>query len=136
MAYVDLDHPNYYKACSILTELDDLERGLVTTSQEVFAVHQWLRDQFGAHHARYFLNRMDQAARDGYCWIIPGSPEMETKSWNFLREHQKYNLTLEEALNAMVLVEYRIKRLFSFNQNYGFLTEMDEDIKVFPNVAW
>lgn len=136
MAYMDPDNPYYHKASSYFLELDDLDRSFITTNHVIFTVHQWLRDKFGYIYADYYLNIIDKAAQKGKLLVIPGTPELEHKSRQFLLQCSEYEITLEEALNAIVIADYHIKRIFTFNKKYEFLTKMNEQIKVIPSISW
>ncbi|MEF3301981.1 type II toxin-antitoxin system VapC family toxin [Paenibacillus sp. GYB003] len=135
MAFMNPDDPYYLQARNVFYEMHDLERSLSTTNYAVFETHRWLRDQFDYADATMFLNTVDKAVQQNVLTIIPGSPELETEAKRLLMEYPDCRFSLDEALNAVVLLHYRIKRLFAFNPNYSFLSRIDRDIKVFPS-AW
>lgn len=136
IAYMDSDHPNYHKASSFFLELDDLDRFFITTNPIIFTVHQYLRDTYGYTHADFYLNIIDKAVQKRKLTIIPGSSELENKSRELLMQYSKYQITLEEALIAIVMSNYQIKRIFTFNRNFSFLSEMDHQIKMIPSNFW
>jgi predicted nucleic acid-binding protein len=135
-AYMDPDNPNYHKASSFFLELDDLDRTFITTNQIIFSVNQWLRDNFGYIYADYFLNIIDKSVQKEKLWIIAGNSELENKARQFLLQCSEYEITLEEALNAIVITDYQLHRIFTFNKKYAFLSKMNEHIKVIPSSLW
>lgn len=134
MAFMNPEDPYYLKARSLFYELHDLDRPLSTTNYVVFETHQWLRNHFDFADAQMFLNTVDKAEQMGILTIIPGGPELEREARRLLTEYQDCRFSLNEALTAVVLLHYRIRRIFTFNPNYSFLTRLDRDIKVLPSV--
>lgn len=134
MAYMDPGHPYYHRARTYFRELDDLDRSFVTTNQVVFALHQWLRDRYGYMHASYFLNVIDKSVHKNRLRVILGDPRYEAQAKQLIEQHDKYEISLEEALNAVVISDYEIRRVFTFNQKYAFLTRLHDNIRIFPGV--
>ena len=132
---MDEQQAHHNQARAIFMDLDDLERPLITTNYVVFETHQWLRNQFGFDHAQFFLDIIDQAAAKGIIKIIPGSTELEQESKQLISSYPDLRLSLSEALTAVVMLSYQVKRIFTFNRNYGFLPTLDADIKIMPSAS-
>ncbi|RKN84281.1 type II toxin-antitoxin system VapC family toxin [Paenibacillus ginsengarvi] len=133
MAFMNPDDPYYLQARTAFYEMHDLERHLSTTNSVIFETHRWLRDEFDYADAQLFLNTVEKAVQQNVLTIIPSGPELETEAKRLLLEYPDCRFSLNEALNAVVLLHYRLKRLFTFNPNYSFLTRVDREIKVFPS---
>lgn len=136
IAYMDPENPNYPKANSFFTELDDLDRNFITTNHIIFTVHQWMSDHHGYVLADCYLNIIDKAVQQGKLFTIPGSLELENKARELLFQYSEFQITLEEALIAIVMSIYQIKRIFTFNRKNSFLSELDREIKVIPSHFW
>jgi predicted nucleic acid-binding protein len=132
---MDEQQPHYSRARALFLDLDDLERPLLTTNYVVFDTHQWLRNRFGFDHAQFFVDLVDQAAAKEVIRIIPGSPELEQESKQLIGSCPDLRLSLSEALTAVVMLSYQVKRIFTFNPNYAFLPKLDAEIKVMPSVG-
>ncbi|NHN30581.1 type II toxin-antitoxin system VapC family toxin [Paenibacillus agricola] len=132
---MDEQHIHYSRAKALFLDLDDLERPLITTNYIVFDTHQWLRNSFGFDHAQFFIDIVDQSAAKGIIKIIPGSPELEQESKQLISSCPDLRLSLSEALTAVVMLSYQVKRIFTFNKNYDFLSTLDSDIKVMPSAG-
>jgi predicted nucleic acid-binding protein len=129
------DRDTYYsRARAFFLDLEDLERPLITTNYVVFDTHQWLRNKYGFDHAQFFLDIMDQAAAKGVLKIISGSPELEQESKQLIGSCPDLRLSLSEALTAVVMISYQVKRIFTFNPGYAFLPQLDASIKVMPSI--
>ena len=134
-AYINPDDPNHEKAYTYFLELDDLDRRFTTTNVVIFSIHQWLRDQFGYMYAEFFLNVVDKSVHKGKLSIIPGTPELEERARQFLLQCADYEITLEEALNAVVVSDYRIRRILTFNPKYSIMQKMDANVRTIPTVT-
>ncbi|MCS7461969.1 hypothetical protein N0M98_17670 [Paenibacillus doosanensis] len=134
MAFMNPHDPYYSKARTLFLDLDDLDRALVTTNYVIFDTHQWLRNQYGFQQAQFFLETVDQAVHKGTLAIISGSPEFEQESKRLLTDCPDLQLSLNEAVTAVVMLTYQIKRIFTFNPSYAFLPKLDSAIKIMPSV--
>ncbi|GAA3406347.1 type II toxin-antitoxin system VapC family toxin [Paenibacillus hodogayensis] len=134
MAFMNPEDPFYLQARSMFFELHDLERPLSTTNSVLFETHQWLRDEFDYADAQMFLNTVDKAVQQSALTLIPGSPELEQEARRLLLEYPDCRFSLNEALNAVVVLHHGMKRVFTFNSNYAFLSRIDRDIKVLPSL--
>ncbi|CAG7617943.1 hypothetical protein PAESOLCIP111_02065 [Paenibacillus solanacearum] len=133
-AFMNPEDPYYLKARSLFFDLDDMDRRLVTTNHVLFETHQWLRNHFDYADAQFFLNTMDKAVQQGVLTVISGRPELEQEAKRLILEFPNYQFSLSEALIAVVMLTYQMKRIFTFNPNYGFLAKLDREIKVIPSV--
>ncbi|AEI41180.1 type II toxin-antitoxin system VapC family toxin [Paenibacillus mucilaginosus] len=134
MAFMNPEDPYYLKARTLFYDMDDMDRRLATTNYVVFETHQWLRNHFDYSDAQIFLNTMDKAAQKGVLTIIPSSPELEQEAKRLIIDFPNYQFSLSEALTAVVMLSYQMKRIFTFNPNYSFLPKMDREIKVLPSM--
>jgi predicted nucleic acid-binding protein len=132
---IDDQQVHHNRARALFMDLDDLERPLITTNYVVFDTHQWLRNRFGFDHAQFFIDIIDQADAKGIIKIIPGSTELEQESKQLISGCPDLRLSLSEALTAVVMLSYQVKRIFTFNTNYEFLPTLDADIKVMPSAG-
>ncbi|TDF99868.1 hypothetical protein E1757_07835 [Paenibacillus piri] len=133
-SFMDPHDAYYAKARSLFLDLDDLDRTLVTTNYVMFETHQWLRNRYGFEHAQFFLETMDKAAAKSKLTIISGQPEFESESRRLITDCPDLQLSLSEAVTAVVMITYQIKRIFTFNPNYAFLPKLDSGIKVLPSM--
>ncbi|TVY11460.1 type II toxin-antitoxin system VapC family toxin [Paenibacillus cremeus] len=133
-AFMNPNDPYYLKARALFFELDDMDRHLVTTNYVLFDTHQWLRNHFDYADAQVFLNTMDKAVQQGVLTVLSGRPELEQESKRLILDFPSYQFSLTEALTAVVMLSYQMKRIFTFNPNYTFLSKLDRDIKVIPSV--
>jgi len=133
-AFMDPDDPYYVKARTLFLDLDDLDRSLITTNYVVFDTHQWLKSNFSFQQAQFFLETIEQAVRNGNLTVISGSPEFENESKRLIMDCPDLQLSLSEALTAVVMITYQIRRIFTFNPSYVFLPKMDPGIKVIPSL--
>jgi predicted nucleic acid-binding protein len=124
----------YSKARSLFLDLDDLDRSLVTTNYVMFDTHQWLRNNYGYEHAQFFLDTMEKAAAQSKLGIISSRPEFENESKRLLVDCPDLQLSLSEAVTAVVMISYQIKRIFTFNPSFAFLPKLDSTIKVMPSI--
>jgi hypothetical protein len=106
----------------------------VTTNAIVFNVHEWLRNEYGYGLADDFLNIVEKASAAGRLTVIFGSSELEQQSRKLLLERPELQLSLGEAMIAVVITGYGIKRIFTFNTQLDRLRELDSDIKLLPTV--
>ncbi|TMV50069.1 hypothetical protein FE783_10925 [Paenibacillus mesophilus] len=134
MAFMNPEDPYYLQARSMFYELDDLDRPLSTTNYVLFETHQWLRNHFDYADAEMFLNTVDKAVQQNVLTVIPGGPDLEREARRLLIEYPDCRFSLNEALNAVVLLHHRMKRIFTFNPNYAFLSRIDREIKVLPSI--
>jgi predicted nucleic acid-binding protein len=133
-AFLNPADPHYIRARSIFLDLDDLDRDFVTTNSIVFDVHQWLCNDYGYELADFFLNSVEKAASCGRLAIIPGSSELEQESRRLLLERPELKFSLTEALTAVAMTGYGIKRIFTFNNQMELLRGLDPDIKLLPTI--
>ncbi|MDF2963549.1 MAG: hypothetical protein K0S39_5284 [Paenibacillus sp.] len=133
-SFMDPQDSFYSKARSLFLDLDDLDRTLVTTNYVMFDTHQWLRNRFGFEHAQFFLETMEKAAAGSKLEIISGRPEFEHESKRLIVDCPDLQLSLSEAVTAVVMITYQIKRIFTFNPSYAFLPKLDSNIKVMPSM--
>lgn len=134
MAFMNPEDPYYLQARSVFYELHDLDRPLATTNYVLFETHQWLRNHFDYADAEMFLNTVDKAVQQNVLIVIPGGPELEREARRLLIEYPDSRFSLNEALTVVILLHFRMKRLFTFNPNYGYLPRIDRDIKVLPSI--
>ncbi|GIP34549.1 type II toxin-antitoxin system VapC family toxin [Paenibacillus sp. J2TS4] len=132
VAYMNPDHPNYIKARSFIMDMEDLDRPFVSTSHIIFELHEWLRDHYGYSHAEYFLDTIDRATEVGKLLLIPGNAQIEKEAKNFLMQCPELRYSLREATTAVVLLTYRIRRIFTFNRSFLKLPTLNQDIRVIP----
>ncbi|OXM87749.1 type II toxin-antitoxin system VapC family toxin [Paenibacillus rigui] len=133
-AFMNSSDPYYVKARTLFLDLDDLDRSLITTNYVVFDTHQWLRNSYGFQQAQFFLETIEQSVRNGNLTVISGSPEFENESKRLITDCPDLQLSLSEALTAVVMITYQIRRIFTFNPSYAFLPKMDPGIKVIPSI--
>lgn len=134
MAFMNPHDPYYAKARTMFLDLDDLDRTLITTNYVIFDTHQWLRNKYGFQQAQFFLETMEQAVQKGTLTLISGCSEFEQESKRLLVDCPDLQLSLTEAITAVVMITYQIKRIFTFNPSYSFLPKLDANIKVMPSV--
>ncbi|TBL70262.1 type II toxin-antitoxin system VapC family toxin [Paenibacillus thalictri] len=132
-AFMNPNDPHYLKARTLFLDLDDLERDFITTNSIVFEVHRWLRNGFDYALADFFLNVVEKAASRGKLLIIPGGPEWEQEARQLLIDRPELQYSLNEALTAVVMSAYGIKRIFTFNPNHSALKNMDKEMKIIPS---
>lgn len=133
-AFMNPSDPYYSKARSLFLDLDDLDRTLITTNYIIFDTHQWLRNSYGFQQAQFFLETIEHAVRKDILTVISGSPEFENESKRLITDCPDLQLSLSEALTAVVMITYQIRRVFTFNPSYAFLPKMDPGIKVIPSL--
>ncbi|MEB3102777.1 type II toxin-antitoxin system VapC family toxin [Ferviditalea candida] len=133
-AFMNPDDPSYIKARNLFLELDDLDRQLVTTNYVIFDTHQWLRDHYGYTSADYFLNTIEKSVSKDKLAVISGNPEFERKARQLLIERPDCGFSLNEALTAVVLITYQIKRIFTFNPGFSLIPHLDGEIKPIPGI--
>ncbi|ALS22900.1 MULTISPECIES: type II toxin-antitoxin system VapC family toxin [Paenibacillus] len=134
MAFMNPEDPYYLKARTIFFDIHDLDRRLATTNYVIFETHQWLRNHFDFADAQFFLNTIDKAVQQGVLTVIPGSPELEQESKRLILDFPKSQFSLNEAMTAVVMLSYQLKRIFTFNPNYAFLTTLDREIRLLPSM--
>lgn len=132
-AYMNPDHPHYGKARSFIMDMEDMDRPFVTTSQNIFDLHEWLRDNYGYSHAEYFLDIIDRSVQSGRLLLISGNPQIEKEAKQFLIQCPELRYSLHEATTAVVLLTYRIRRIFTFNRSYLKLPALYQEIRVIPS---
>lgn len=133
-AFMNSDDAHYMNARSLFLELDDVDRKMVTTNYIIFDTHQWLRNQTGYKQAESFLNIMDKAVDRDKLDIIPGNSQLEEDAKHLLLERPEYQFSLSEAVTAIIIMTFQIKRVFTFNPKYLFLRELNSNIKLIPSV--
>lgn len=133
-AFLNPTDPHYIRARSVFLDLDDLDREFVTTNSIVFNVHEWLNNDYGYELADFFLNTVEKTVSCGRLSIIPGSSELEQESRRLLLERPELQYSLTEALTAVVMTGYGIKRIFTFNSQLERLRGLDPNIKLLPTV--
>lgn len=132
IAFMDSQQSQYSKARSFFLDLDDLERGFVTSNYVISTVHQWLRDHYPYKHAEYFLDIIEQSMDKGKLAVIPGNMELEQEAKVLLIQHPHLELSLDEAVTTIILLNYQIGRIFSFNPVYHFLNSLHPELRVIP----
>ncbi|WP_240418581.1 type II toxin-antitoxin system VapC family toxin [Paenibacillus periandrae] len=132
-ALMDEQQTDYNRARALFLDLDDLERPLITTNYVIFDTHQWLRNRCSFDHAQFFIDIIDQSVAKGVLKVISGSPELEQESKQLIGSCPELRLSLSEALTAVVMLSYQVKRIFTFNPNHSFLPKLDGEIKVMPS---
>lgn len=133
IAFMDPDDPRNSKASSLFTDLDDLDRKLVTSNYILFDTHEWLRNHAGYIQAEKFLNIMDKTVELGKLSIIPGDAQLELEAKQLLSERPEYQFSLIEACTAIIMLNFSIKSIFTFNSNYTLLHKFNSEIKVIPS---
>jgi predicted nucleic acid-binding protein len=133
-ALMNPEDPRYRKARSLFLDLHDLERNFITTNSIIFDVHEWLRNDYGYTQAEFFLNVIDKAIGKGNLAIIPGGSDYEAESRRLLIERPELQFSLSEALTAIVMSSYQIKRIFTFNPHFTMLTHLSRDMRIIPSV--
>lgn len=133
VTFMDPENPHYAKARSFFMDLDDLERHFVTTNYVIFGTHGWLRDRHGYAHAEFFLDTMEKTAEKGKLTIIPGNQDLEREAKRLLSQHPEFQFSLGEAMTAIVLLSFRIERIFTFNPIYFMLQNIYPDLKIIPS---
>ncbi|GIP38943.1 hypothetical protein J31TS4_22230 [Paenibacillus sp. J31TS4] len=133
-AFMNADDPQYAKARSFFLDLHDLDRCFLTTSYIVFDTHEWLRDNCGYTHAEYFLNAIEKAIANGRLALISGNGQLEQEAKNLLSQVPDFRFSLGEAVTAVVMFTYRIRRIFTFNQAFHKLPTLYDEIKVIPSI--
>lgn len=134
MAFMNPEDPYYLKARTIFFDMYDLDRRLATTNYVIFETHQWLRNHFDYADAQFFLNTIDKSVQQGVLTVIPGGPELEQESKRLILDFPKSQLSLNEAMTAVVMLSYQLKRIFTFNPNYAFLPTLDREIRLLPSM--
>lgn len=134
-AFMNPVDPRYAKARTLFFDLDDLDRPLVTTNYVVFDIHQWLRDQYHYKLAQLFLGTIDQASEQGKLEIVPGDAKLELKARNFILEYPNYSLSLSEALTYVVLIQFGIRRIFTFNPSFSVIPKLRQELKMIPSLG-
>lgn len=131
-AFMNPNDFNYPKARSLFFDLDDLDRHFVTTNYIVFETHQWLRNHYGFEKAQFFLDTVDKSSSLDRLTVISGSAEIESESKQLLIDCPQYKFTLSEAVTAVVMFKFGIRRIFSFKANMAMLSRLNSEIKVIP----
>ncbi|WP_248925097.1 type II toxin-antitoxin system VapC family toxin [Paenibacillus hamazuiensis] len=131
-AFMNPRDPHHMKARSLFLDLDDLERDFVTTNSILFEIHRWLRNEYDYALADFFLNAVEKAAGLGKLSVIPGGSEWEQEARQLLIERPELQYSLSEALTAVVMSAYGIRRIFTFNPNHAVLLSLDKGIKLIP----
>ncbi|WJH35134.1 hypothetical protein N6H14_03240 [Paenibacillus sp. CC-CFT747] len=134
-SFMNPDHEHYVKARSFFLDLDDLDRTFVTTSYIVFDTHDWLRNNFGYTQAEFFLNTIEKAISRGKIEVISGNERLEQEAKKLLLQFPDCQFSLGEAVTAVVMLTYRIKRIFTFNRNFQSLTNLYDQIKIIPSTT-
>ncbi|OME87914.1 hypothetical protein BK120_00885 [Paenibacillus sp. FSL A5-0031] len=132
-ALMNPEDPHYVKARSLFLDLHDLERNYVTTNSILFDLHEWLRNEYSYQQAEYFLNAIDKAVSKGKLAVISSGPEFEGESRRLLINRPELRFSLSEALTAVTMSYYQVKRIFTFNHNYMMLANLDKDIRIIPS---
>ncbi|OAS21187.1 hypothetical protein [Paenibacillus oryzisoli] len=125
--------PRYIKARSMFLDLHDLERNYMTTNSIVFDLHEWLRNEYSYEQAEYFLKAIEKAVSRGRLAVISSGPEFEGESRRLLMDRPELRFSLSEALTAVTMSYYQVKRIFTFNRNFMMLKNLDKDIRIIPS---
>jgi predicted nucleic acid-binding protein len=129
---MDNENEDYARARTFFLDLDDLERVFVSTSYVIFDTHEWLRDNYGYTHAEFFLNTIEKAMNNGKLSLISGNEQLEQEAKSLLQQCPQLQFSLGEAVTAVVMLTYRITRIFAFNPAYLALLQLNKEIKVIP----
>lgn len=132
-ALMNPENPRYVKARSLFLDLHDLERNYVTTNSIIFDLHAWLCHEYSYHQAEFFLNAIDKAVSKGKLEVISSGPEFVGESRRLLIERPELRFSLSEALTAVTMSYYQVKRIFTFNRNFMMLVNLDKDIRIIPS---
>jgi len=132
-AFMNPENPRYMKARSLFLDLNDLERNFVTTNAIIFDLHEWLCNEYSYQQAEYFLNAIDKAVSNGKLEVISSGPEFVRESRRLLIDRPELRFSLSEALTAVTMSYYQIKRIFTFNRNYMMLVNLDKEIRILPS---
>lgn len=133
--YMDPEHENYARARAFFLDLDDMDRHFVSTSYIIFDTHEWLRNHYGYTHAEFFLNTIEKAMTAGRIALISGNEHLEQEAKRLLLQFPQCEFSLSEAVTAVVMLTYRIHRIFTFNRSFSSLPELDQGIKVIPTAT-
>lgn len=125
--------PRYVKARSLFLDLHDLERNYVTTNSIIFDLHEWLRNEYSYQLAEYFLNAIDKAVSKGKLEVFSSGSEFVRESRRLLIDRPELRFSLSEALTAVTMSYYQVKRIFTFNRNFMMLANLDKDIRIIPS---
>ncbi|CAH1200154.1 hypothetical protein PAECIP111891_01506 [Paenibacillus allorhizoplanae] len=132
-ALMNPEDPRYNKARSMFLDLHDLERNYMTTNSIVFDLHEWLRNEYSYEQAEYFLKAIEKAVSKGKLAVISSGPEFEGESRRLLMDRPELRFSLSEALTAVTMSYYQVKRIFTFNRNFMMLANLDKDIRIIPS---
>ncbi|NQX62039.1 hypothetical protein [Paenibacillus qinlingensis] len=132
-ALMNPEDPRYTKARSMFLDLHDLERNYMTTNSIVFDLHEWLRNEYSYEQAEYFLKAIEKAVSKGKLAVISSGPEFEGESRRLLMDRPELRFSLSEALTAVTMSYYQVKRIFTFNRNFMMLANLDKDIRIIPS---
>ncbi|WP_058301481.1 type II toxin-antitoxin system VapC family toxin [Gorillibacterium timonense] len=132
-AFMDPNHGQHVRARAFFLDLDDVERDFVSTSYIVFETHEWLRNHFGPAPAETFLSTIEQAMSKGKLSLISGNEQLEQEAKNLLAGCPQLSFTFGEAVTAVVVLAYQIRRIFTFNRNYQALAELQPGLRLIPS---
>ncbi|WP_438434645.1 type II toxin-antitoxin system VapC family toxin [Gorillibacterium sp. sgz500922] len=132
-AFMDPTHGQHGRARSFFLDLDDLERDFVSTSYIVFDTHEWLSNHYGPGPAEAFLGAVEQAMTMGKLSLISGNDQLEREARNLLAGCPQLGLTFAEAVTSVVILAYRINRLFTFNRSFAALAELQPALRLLPS---
>ncbi len=132
-ALMNPEDPRYAKARSMFLDLHDLERNYMTTNSIVFDLHEWLRNEYSYEQAEYFLKAIEKAVSKGKLAVISSGPEFEGESRRLLMDRPELRFSLSEALTAVTMSYYQVKRIFTFNRNFMMLANLDKDMRIIPS---
>lgn len=132
-AFMDPNDEKHERARELFVDLDDLERDFVSTSYIVFETHEWLRNHFGEGPAETFLDVMEEAMSRGKLSLISGNEQLEQEANNLLNGCPQFGFSFGEAVNAVVVLAYQIRRIFSFNRHYESLVELQPGLRLIPS---
>lgn len=132
-ALMNPENPRYVKARSLFLDLHDLERNYVTTNSIIFDLHEWLCNEYSYQQAEYFLNAIDKAVSRGKLEVISSGPEFVRESRRLLIDRPELRFSLSEALTAVTMSYYQVKRIFTFNRNFMMLANLDKEIRIIPS---
>jgi len=132
-AFMDPTHGQHARARSFFLDLDDVERDFVSTSYIVFETHEWLGNHYGPGPAETFLAAIEQAMTEGKLFLISGNEQLEREAQNLLDGCPQLRLTFGEAVTTVVVLAYRIGRLFTFNRSFAVLAELQPSLRLIPS---
>lgn len=132
-AFMNPEDPKYAKARTYFVEMEDLGRAFSTSNLVLYELHRWLRNEYSYALAEMFLQTTDEAVRCGKLHVIAVSEQIEQDARQLLSRFPEYELSLDEAVTAVVILSNNIRRVFTFNLSLLALSNIDSHIKIIPS---